>query len=83
MRKNFRELVGIGLLGISLIGPTTSVGRAEAGENSRTEGSQQPQTTIACTIESSPGKVVEEAPFEVNALRTHRLESAQSWCTQV
>ncbi|MCY2995698.1 MAG: hypothetical protein NTY19_48800 [Planctomycetota bacterium] len=65
MRKNFGELAGIGWLVLCLIGPTASVGRAETGKISGTDGSQKPQPAIACTIESLPAEVVEEAPFEV------------------
>jgi hypothetical protein len=65
MRKKFRRLLGIGLLGFWLLGPATSVGRGATGKSSGTDGSEQPQPAIACTIESLPAEVVEEAPFEV------------------
>ncbi|MCU0963318.1 MAG: hypothetical protein MUF48_24765, partial [Pirellulaceae bacterium] len=43
MRKNFRGLAGIGVLGLWLLGSATSAGRAETGETSVTDGSQKLQ----------------------------------------
>ncbi|MCU0873326.1 MAG: hypothetical protein MUE50_13375, partial [Pirellulaceae bacterium] len=43
MRKNFRGLAGIGVLGLWLLGSATSAGRAETGETSVADGSQKLQ----------------------------------------
>jgi len=65
MRQIFKGLLGLGVLGLWLIGPATNVGRAEARNASGTDGSKKPGPPIACTIESLPTEVVEDAPFEV------------------